>query len=91
MTSPISLSFVTTLPPGVRALRIERVECYTSFSDGTFDRPAYWKIWLDANPTFTRGNFLALYDDGRVEQVHVSESYEKTFELIPIMEEDKDE
>lgn len=55
------------LQSGMKMLRLERIvgEC--------------WKVWIHPNITLTRGTFLLLYDNGKIERVTVDEDSEQTF------------
>lgn len=46
------------IPPGTKALRIERAR-------------GSWCVWIHANPTFTLGTYLELHDTGLMEGVTV--------------------
>jgi hypothetical protein len=50
------------IPPGTRALRIDRIAACAP-------RLGHWRIWIHANPQFTLGTTLNLYDDGSLERV----------------------
>ena len=44
---------IIAVPPTFKALRIER------HSD-------HWRIWTQANATYTLGDFVSLYDNGKI-------------------------
>jgi len=42
-----------SIPPGTAILRIERID-------------DSWLLWIHANPEFTLGTYIQLYDSGRI-------------------------
>lgn len=44
------------IPPGTQILRIERID-------------DSWLLWIHANPEFSLGTYIRLYDSGRITRV----------------------
>jgi hypothetical protein len=61
---------------GAKALRLERDSIN-----------GCWNLWTHANPTFTIGTFMCLYDSGAIEQVTIEPDGSRR--VILVKDEDK--
>ena len=88
--------YIIGIPPGKRELWIERhrktnpyIECFNDYGmftgyrwDRSKDHNGYWLVPLSTNPARTLGDFLKLYDNGKIERITLRPDHDDVVVVI---------